>query len=106
MGLSFQKPEKRYKEQDKQEVKKWIEEEWPKVQKWVKKNRAVLYFEDESGISLSPIIGKTWAPKGKTPIVKVSGARGGVLAMSAISPTGSISWYGDEKNPRRTKSNI
>ena len=90
MGLSFQKPEKRYKEQDKQEVKKWIEEEWPKVQKWVKKNRAVLYFEDESGISLSPIIGKTWALKGKTPIVKVSGARGGVLAMSAISPTGSI----------------
>lgn len=90
MGLSYQKPEKRYKEQDKREVRKWIEEEWPKVQEWVKKNKATLYFEDESGISLSPIIGKTWAPRGKTPIMRVSGARGGVLAMSAISPTGSI----------------
>ncbi len=29
-------------------------------------------------------------PGGKTPIVRVSGARGGVLAMSAISPAGSI----------------
>jgi len=90
MGLSFQKPQRRYKEQDKQEVKKWIEAEWPKVQEWVKRNRAILYFEDESGVSLSPVIGKTWAPIGKTPIVRVSGARGGVLAMSAVSPTGRI----------------
>lgn len=97
MGLSFQKPEKRYKEQDKREVKKWIEEEWPKVQEWVKKNKAILYFEDESGISLSPIIGKTWAPRGKTPIVRVSGARGGVLAMSAILPSGSIRFRLEER---------
>lgn len=90
MGLSFQQPEKRYKQQDKKLVKEWIENEWPKIQRWVKKNRAILYFEDESGISLTPVIGKTWAPKGKTPIVRVTGSRGGVLAMSAISPTGRV----------------
>jgi transposase len=90
MGLSFQKPQRRYKEQDKQKAKKWIMEEWPKVQEWVRKRKAILYFEDESGISLAPVIGKTWSPKGKTPVVQVSGARGGVLAMSAVSPTGRI----------------
>lgn len=90
MGLSFQKPEKRYSQQDKNLVKKWIEEDWPAIQRWVKNNRAILYFEDESGVSLAPVIGKTWAPKGKTPIVRVTGKRGGVLAMSAISPSGRM----------------
>jgi transposase len=90
LGLSFQKPETRYSQQDKKLVKKWIEEEWPSITRWAKRNRAILYFEDESGVSLAPVIGKTWAPKGKTPVVRVSGKRGGVLAMSAISPSGRM----------------
>ena len=90
LGLSFQKPEKRYSQQDKKLVKKWISEEWPEIQKWARKNRALIYFEDESGVSLMPVIGKTWAPKGKTPVVRVTGKRGGVLAMSAISPSGRM----------------
>jgi transposase len=90
LGLSFQKPEKRYSEQNKKEVENWIKSEWPRIQRWASKNRAILYFEDESGVSLAPIIGKTWAPKGETPIIRVSGKRGGVLAMSAISPTGRM----------------
>lgn len=90
MGLSFQKPEKRYTQQDQTLVKKWIDKTWPIIQRWASKNKAVLYFEDESGISLTPVIGKTWAPKGKTPIIRISGKRGGILAMSAISPSGRM----------------
>ena len=90
LGLSFQKPEKRYSQQDQKLVEKWIQEEWPGVQKWAWENRAIIYFEDESGVSLAPVIGKTGAPKGKTPIVRVTGKRGGVLAMSAISPSGRM----------------
>lgn len=90
LGLSFQKPEKRYFQQDKKLVRLWIEKEWPKIKRWARKNRAILYFEDESGVSLAPVMGRTWAPKGKTPIVRVTGKRGGVLAMSAISPCGRM----------------
>ena len=90
LGLSFQKPEKRYFQQDKKLVRLWIDKEWPKIKRWARKNRAILYFEDESGVSLAPVMGRTWAPKGKTPIVRVTGKRGGVLAMSAISPCGRM----------------
>lgn len=90
MGLSFQQPQKRYKQQNKKLIQEWIENEWPKIQQWTRKNKAILYFEDESGISLTPVVGKTWAPRGKTPIIRVNGLRGGVLAMSAISPTGRV----------------
>ncbi len=92
LGFSFQKPEPRYTQQDKKLVSKWIHTEWPAIKRWASRNRAILYFEDESGVSLAPVIGKTWAPKGKTPIVRVSGKRGGVLAMSAISPSGRMSF--------------
>jgi transposase len=89
-GLTWQKPERRYIEQNQELVTRWLEEEWPEIEQWVKKKRAILYFEDESGISLAPVTGKTWSPKGKTPIVRVTGKRGGVLAMSAISPSGRL----------------
>lgn len=90
LGLSFQKPEKRYSQQDMDLVKTWISKEWPEIQKWARENRAIIYFKDESGVSLAPVIGKTWAPTGKTPVVRVTGKRGGVLAVSAISPSGRM----------------
>jgi transposase len=46
LGLSFQKPEKQYSQQDKKLVKQWIDEEWPEIQKWARQNHAVIYFED------------------------------------------------------------
>jgi transposase len=90
LGLTFQQPEKRYVQQDKELVERWLQKEWPDIRDWVKKKQATLYFEDESGIALAPVIGKTWAPKGETPIVEVTGKRAGILAMSAISPSGKM----------------
>lgn len=90
MGLTWQKPERRYAEQNKELVSFWVRKEWPEIQRWVKENRAILYFEDESGIALAPVMGKTWARKGKTPIVRVTGKRGGILAMSAVSSSGHL----------------
>ena len=52
----------------------------------------MLYFQDESGVSLIPVLGKTWAPKGKTPTVKVTGKRGGLCISSAISPAGRLAF--------------
>ena len=48
-----------------------------------KKNRAVLFYADESLISLIPYVGKTWAfPKAK-PIARVSGRRGQHVGITA-----------------------
>lgn len=97
LGLSFQKPEKRYSQQDCDWVEQWIQSEWPKIQRWARSNRAMIYFEDESGVSLAPVMGKTGAPKGQTPMVRVTGKHGGVLAMSAISPSGRMCFRLEER---------
>ena len=50
----------------------------------------MLYFQDESGVSLIPVLGRTWAKKGKTPKIKVTGNKGGFCVTSAISPAGRM----------------
>jgi transposase len=47
-----------------------------------------IVFLDESGFLLVPTIQRTWAPIGKTPILKVAGGWTKISAISAIS----VSW--------------
>ena len=32
--------------------------------------RRVAYFQDESGVSLTPVVRATWAPRGQTPVLR------------------------------------
>ena len=89
-NLTPQKPEKEALEKDLEGVKKWLKEEWPKIEKHRRRWQAMLYFQDESSVSLVPALGTTWAKKGKTPKVKVTGNRGSICLSSAISPAGRM----------------
>ncbi len=89
-GLTPQKPQRNAMQKDEQAVEQWLQEEWPKIKEHVRRWQAMLYFQDESGVSLTPVMGTTWAAKGKTPIVKVTGNRGGFCVTSAISPAGKL----------------
>jgi transposase len=90
LNLSPQKPERISSQKNRKAVKRWLREEWPKIEEHRRKWQAMLYFQDESGISLIPVLGRTWAPKGKTPKVLVTGKRGGFCVTSAISPAGKL----------------
>ena len=89
-GLTYQKPEREYYEIDEAARKKWLRYEVPKIRQAVEKHRGILYFQDESNISLTAFLGKTWAPCGQTPKAKVTGRRAGVAATSAISRSGHL----------------
>jgi transposase len=89
-GLTYQKPEREYHQIDEEARKEWLRSEVPKIRRTIEKYRAILYFQDESNISLTAFLGKTWAPRGKTPRQRVTGKRGGVAAMSAISKRGHL----------------
>jgi transposase len=89
-GLTYQKPEREYYEIDEATRKKWLRYEVPKIRRAVKKYRGILYFQDESNISLTAFLGKTWSPCGQTPKANVTGKRAGVAATSAISRNGHL----------------
>lgn len=89
-GMTYQKPVREYHEVNYDLRDEWLKTTVPKIKKTIKKYRAILYFQDESNISLTAFLGKTWAPCGQTPKVRVTGRRGGVSAMSAINGGGKL----------------
>ena len=90
LELSPQKPRKIALEKNEKLANKWLKEEWPKIKEIVRRQQAMLYFMDEAGVSLIPFMRTTWAPKGETPIIKVTGKKGGICVSSAISPAGRM----------------
>jgi transposase len=89
-GLTYQKPERQYYELDDRARQAWARREIPRIRRAVLEFRAILYFQDEANVSLTAFLGKTWGVRGHTPKVRVTGARGGVAAMSAISRRGFL----------------
>lgn len=96
-GMSYQKPEREYFELSEEERRKWRRYELPRIRHAVEKYRGILYFQDEANVSLTALLGKTWAPRGKTPKQRVTGKRGSVSAMSAITSGGQLIFRLHEK---------
>ena len=90
LGLSCQKPLFRAWQQDASRVQQWLEQEYPRIRAQAKREGAEIFFEDESGVRSDFHGGTTWAPQGKTPVVRVTGQRFSLNMISAISPKGSL----------------
>lgn len=89
-GFTVQRPAKRAIKQNKESVDKWLNEEFPGINKRAKKEKAEIFFGDETNIQNAPNYVRGYAPKGKTPIVKVQSQRFKVNMLSAISKLGKL----------------
>src|SRR5260370_13282975 len=49
------------------------------------KRHAYIVFVDEWGFMLAPLLRRTWAPRGCTPIVRISGPHGRISVIGAIT---------------------
>ena len=78
--LTPQKPEREALEKDEQKVKRWLKEEWSKIEEQRRKWQAMLYFQDESGVSLTPVLGKH-GQKRKNSKIKVTGNKGVFVSL-------------------------
>lgn len=87
-GFSPQKPIYKAYEQNPESVKQWIKKDFPAIKEKAKKEKAEIYFGDEAGMRSDHHSGKSYSPKGKTPIVKKTGQRFSVNMISAISARG------------------
>lgn len=90
LGLTPQRPVWRAYQQQPEAVKRWLQEEYPRIQNLSRQMNAVIFFGDEAGVRSDHHAGTTWAPKGKTPVVKSTGSRFGVNIMSAVAAQGEF----------------
>lgn len=92
LQITPQKPLRRAYERDPEAVERWKQVDYPKLQKRTKRHGADLFFLDEAGIRSDAPLQRTWGAKGQTPIVKTSGQRQSVSAISAVTARGAF-WY-------------
>jgi len=67
MDWSCQKPERRARERDEERIARWRKQDWPRIKKARRSGRSIVLI-DESGFMLQPLVRRTWAPRGKTPL--------------------------------------
>lgn len=91
-GFTSQKPAKKAYEQNDAAVKKWLEEEYPEIKKKAKKERAEIFWGDETGLRSDHQSGKTYGVKGQTPVVKISAKRFSSNVISALNNKGMLAF--------------
>ncbi len=89
-GFTPQKPLKNAYEQSPTKVKKWLEEDYPAIKEKAKKEKAEIYWGDETGMRSDSQHGRGYAPKGKTPVIRISAKRTSTNMISAISNQGKV----------------
>ena len=92
LGLTPQKPLQRAYQRDPVAIERWQRETYPGIALAARDGGADIYFWDESGFRADTVHGKTWAPKGKTPVINRPGQRQSISAASAVSAKGGF-WF-------------
>jgi transposase len=91
-GFTPQKPVRRAFEQSPAAVQKWLTETYPAIEARAKKEKAVIYWGDETGLRSDHQAGRTYGLKGQTPVIPGTGQRFSVNMISAITNRGQMSF--------------
>ncbi len=91
-GFTPQKPVRRAFEQDEAAVRRWLEEEYPAIRRRAKAEGARIYWGDEMGLRSDHAAGRSFSPKGKTPVIRATGKRFGCNMISAITNRGHLNF--------------
>jgi len=91
-GFTPQKPVVKAYEQSPMAVKKWLEEDYPAIAQRAKKEKAVIFWGDETGVTNEIHHGRSYAPKGQTPVVKKVGKKIKINMISAVTNKGELRW--------------
>jgi transposase len=89
-GFTAQKPVRRAFEQNPAAVKAWLEQIYPAIAAKAKRENALILWGDEMGLRSDHQAGRSFAPKGETPVIAGTGQRFGANVISVISNRGQL----------------
>jgi transposase len=89
-GFTPQKPARRAWERDPRAVSRWLKTEYPAIRAAAKRDQAEIYWGDEMGLRSDHAAGRSFAPRGQTPVIERSGNRFGCNMISAITNRGRL----------------
>ena len=99
-GFTPQKPKKRAYEQCPKKVQKWLDEQYPAIKARAKSEDADIHWGDETGVKNNCNHGRSYAPKGKTPVKSSMSKRFSINMISTVTNQGKVQFmiYSDTMN--------
>jgi transposase len=91
-GFTAQKPLRRAYEQDPTAVRRWLRRDYPAIAARAKAERGTIFWGDETGLRSDDVRGRSYAPRGRTPEVRVNHKRAGLGLISAVTNKGELRW--------------
>ena len=89
-GMTPQRPARRAKEQDAAAVQQWLTKTYPGIMRRAKRENAEIQWADETGISNQANYGRSFAPRGKTPVVTRTAIRFTQSMISSVTNQGRL----------------
>jgi len=89
-GFTAQKPVKKSYAQSSSAVKHWLKEEYPQIHSKAKKEKAEIYWGDETGIQSDANRERGFSPQGTPPTLLIDVKRARINMISAISNNGKV----------------
>jgi len=91
-GYTAQKPLRRAYEQDPVAVRRWLRREYPAIVARARQARGIIFWGDETGLRSDDVRGRGYAPRGRTPLVRVCHKRASLSLISAVTNRGELRW--------------
>jgi len=91
-GFTPQKPKRVAYERNPVAVKRWLEEEYPSIRNRAKREGALIYWGDEMGMRSDHQAGRSYSPRGKTPVRPGTGQRFSCNMISALTNRGHLAF--------------
>jgi transposase len=91
-SFTAQKPLRRAYEQSAEAVQRWLRQDYPAIQARAKREKGRVFWGDETGLRSDDVRGRSFAPRGRTPVVRPSYRRAGVGLISVLTNRGELRW--------------
>ena len=92
-GFTPQKPIKRAYEQRPEAVKAWLDGQYPAIEKQAKAEGGEIHWGDETALVNTDVRGRSYAPRGQTPVtMAVGGTREKLSMISTVTNQGKSNW--------------
>ena len=91
-GFTAQKPLRRAYERDPAVVRRWLRRDYPEIAARAKAEGGTIFWGDEASLRSDDVRGRSYAPRGRTPEVRVNHQRADLGLISAVTNKGALRW--------------
>lgn len=89
-GFTPQKPARRAFEQDPRAVDAWVKRKYPAIRALARQQKGLIFWADEMGLRGDHAAGRSFSPRGRTPVIPGTGQRFRCNLISAITNRGQL----------------